>query len=145
MQTLLNRMDRASAFAGLEARVPFADFRIAEYLWNVPWEFKCRDGVVKGLLRDAFADLLPPELLSRKKSPYPKTYNPNYTRILSERLRAIMHDSTSPLRPLLNRRKVLEFIDSPMVLSRPWFGQLMAAPQMTAYLIQVDYWLRKYA
>ena len=32
----------------------------------------------KSLLRHAFKDILPPELLYRKKSPYPKTYNPNY-------------------------------------------------------------------
>ncbi|MDE6181732.1 MAG: asparagine synthase (glutamine-hydrolyzing), partial [Eubacteriales bacterium] len=78
MQTLLDRMDRTSMYSGLEARVPFADHRIIEYLWNVPWNMKYQNGVEKALLRDAMKEYLPTELLNRKKSPYPKTYNPNY-------------------------------------------------------------------
>jgi asparagine synthase (glutamine-hydrolysing) len=146
MQTLLTRAARAGEASGLELLAPFADYRVAEYLWNVPWEMKCRGGVSKSLLREAFADLLPPELLARKKSPFPKTYNPNYTRLLRERMREILHDTSSPIRGLIDREKTLAFIDSPksQQSDNPWFGQLMAAPQMLAYLIQVDYWLRKY-
>lgn len=144
MQTLLTRMDRASMYSGLEARVPFADHRIIEYLWNVPWDMKCHDGVVKGLLRDAFRDLLPPELLNRKKSPYPKTYNPNYTRILSEQLLEIINDASSPLVPFIDAERMRKFIRSPQELGKPWFGQLMAGPQMMAYLIQVNDWMKKY-
>jgi len=132
-------------YSGLEARVPFADPRIVEYVWNVPWEMKCSNGVVKGLLRDAFKGLLPDELLLRKKSPYPKTYNPNYTRILSERLTAIINDSSSPLIKyrLIDAEKIRGFVKEPQNLGKPWFGQLMAGPQMMAYLIQTDYWLKK--
>ena len=53
MRTLLERMDRAADFSGLKARVPFADHRIIEYLWNVPWELKAKDHTAKGLLRHA--------------------------------------------------------------------------------------------
>ena len=144
MQTLLTRMDRASMYSGLEARVPFADHRIIEYIWNVPWDMKCKDGVVKSLLREAFQGLLPPELLNRKKSPYPKTYNPNYTRILKERLLTITNDTSSPILPLIDIEKVRKFAESSQELGKPWFGQLMAGPQLMAYLIQVDYWMRKY-
>jgi len=144
MQTLLTRMDRASMYSGLEARVPFADPRIVEYVWNIPWEMKCRDGVVKGLLRDAFRGLLPPELLLRKKSPYPKTYNPNYTRLLNTRLTEIIGDYSSPILKLADAKKIREFLKQPPEFGKPWFGQLMAGPQMTAYLIQTDYWLGKY-
>ena len=83
MQTLLDRMDRTSMAWGLEARVPFADHRIVEYLYNVPWEMKYQNGVEKALLRDACRDLLPPELLRRKKSPYPKPYSPVYEQLLT--------------------------------------------------------------
>lgn len=78
MVTLMDRMDRTSMHCGLEARVPFADHRIVEYLYNVPWELKCLNGVVKGLLRAAGEGILPDEVLYRRKSPYPKTYDPNY-------------------------------------------------------------------
>ena len=45
MQTLLDRMDRVAALAGMEAICPFADIRLAEYLYNVPWEMKAKDAV----------------------------------------------------------------------------------------------------
>jgi Asparagine synthase (glutamine-hydrolyzing) len=137
-------MDRASMHSGLEARVPFADHRIIEYMFNVPWEFKYRDGVEKHLLRTATADLLPRELLFRKKSPYPKTYNPNYERILRQRLRAVIADPAAPLNGFVDAEKVRQFLDQPAEYGKPWFGQLMAAPQLAAYMLQVNDWLSEY-
>jgi asparagine synthase (glutamine-hydrolysing) len=62
MQTLLDRKDRMSMYNGLEVRVPFCDYRIAEYLYSVPWKFKDWRGREKGLLREAMKDFLPPSL-----------------------------------------------------------------------------------
>jgi len=144
MQTLLDRMDRTSMHAGLEARVPFADHRIVEYLWNVPWEMKCKDGVVKGLLRAAAKGILPGEILYRKKNPYPKTYDPAYENLLHTAIIEVLSDTRSPLRELVSLDKTLEFIQHPSDYSRPFYGQLMAGPQLLAYLLQVNYWLAKY-
>lgn len=141
MQTLLDRMDRTSMYSGLEARVPFADHRIIEYVFNVPWEMKYQNGMEKALLRDATRDLLPPELFTRKKSPYPKTYHPGYERLLSKKLGEILNDPDAPIQPLLDRQKTLRFLQSPKEYGRPWFGQLMAGPQLSAYFIQLNYWM----
>lgn len=144
MATLLDRMDRTSMHSGLEARVPFADYRIVEYLWNVPWEMKSRGGIAKALLRHASEGVLPEEILWRRKSPYPKTYDPAYEKMLGEKLKEILSDAQAPVRQLLDTRKVLAFLDSPSDYGRPWYGQLMAGPQMIAYMLQVNYWLEKY-
>lgn len=144
MTTLLDRMDRMSMYSGLEARVPFADHRIIEYLWNVPWAMKFSGGVSKRLLRDAFADLLPEALLTRKKSPYPKTYNPHYQQLLAHMLQEILRSPDAPVRSLLDADKTAQFLKAPAQYGEPWFGQLMAAPQLMAYVIQVNYWLKKY-
>ena len=144
MVTLLDRMDRCSMFSGLEARVPFADHRIVEYIWNVPWDMKCPGGVVKGLLRDASKGLLPDEILWRKKSPYPKTYHPEYEKLLGNRLLDILSDPNAPIHPLIDVKKVKNFISSPSDYGKPWYGQLMAGPQLIAYMLQVNYWLKKY-
>ena len=106
MQTLLNRMDRTSMYSGLEARVPFADHRIMEYVWNVPWDMKTRDGLVKNLLRQSGKGLLPDEILFRKKSPYPKTYDTAYEKLLVDRVREMMDDSHSPVMDFLDRKKL---------------------------------------
>ncbi len=141
MQTLLDRKDRMSMYHGLEVRVPFCDYRIAEYLYGVPWEFKDWQGREKGLLRQAVADLLPEEVLYRKKSPYPKTFDPRYEEIMAERLKALFREDT-PLWNLISRdqlRLVLEQ-ESPW----PWYGQLMRRPQTMAYFLQMDFWLKHY-
>ena len=144
MVTLLDRMDRTSMYSGLEARVPLADHRIVEYIFNVPWKMKCPDGIVKGLLRQAGSDKLPEDVLWRRKSPYPKTYDPAYEHLLGERLKEVLSDPGAPVRALLDTRKVNSFLNSPSDYGRPWYGQLMAGPQMLAYMLQVNYWLEKY-
>lgn len=144
MQTLLDRMDRASMSCGLEARVPFADHRLVEYLYNVPWRMKYRDGLEKALLRDACRGLLPPQLLYRKKSPYPKPYAPQYEALLYQRFREILEDPAAPVRRFLDRGKAERFLAAPKDYGRPWFGQLMAGPQLVAYWIQLNAWMLRY-
>ena len=168
MVTLLDRMDRTSMYSGLEARVPFADYRIVEYVWNVPWEMKCPvmpvvDGipvgrkasgskiegasyepVVKGLLRAAGEDYLPKEVLYRRKSPYPKTYDPGYEKLLASRLEEVLNDASSPILPLVDKKKVLTFLSSVKDYGKPWYGQLMAGPQLIAYWLQINYWMKKW-
>lgn len=144
MQTLLNRMDRTSMNSGLEARVPFADRKLVDYIFNVPWEMKARDGVVKNVLRQSARGLLPDEILFRRKSPYPKTYNPYYEQLLSGKLRTVLADGTSPLYELLDMKHLNRFLSNPKDYGKPWYGQLMSGPQMIAYLLQIDYFLKTY-
>ena len=144
MQTLLDRMDRTSMYSGLEARVPFADIRIINYMYNVPWSMKCRNQVEKSLLREAAEGLLPNEVLYRKKSPYPKTYDPAYEKKLADALTEVIEDPSSPVLQLVDKKKVYEFIHQKKDYGRPWYGQLMAGPQMLAYLLQINYWMKKY-
>lgn len=144
MVTLLDRMDRCSMYSGLEARVPFADHRIIEYIWNVPWEMKSPNGIVKGLLREAGRGLLPNEILFRRKSPYPKTYHPEYEKLLGKRLLDVLTETDAPIKPLIDEKKLRVFLSSPSDYGKPWYGQLMAGPQLIAYLLQINYWMAKY-
>lgn len=68
MTNLLDRKDRMSMGASLEVRVPFADHRLVEYVWNIPWEYKMHDQREKGILRKALEGILPDEILYRKKA-----------------------------------------------------------------------------
>ena len=146
MPVLLDRKDRMSMASGLEVRVPFCDHRLVEYVWNIPWEMKFYNQTEKAVLRHALRGLLPQEVLWRRKSPYPKTHDPaSYTAIVRERLRDILGDPCSPLRPLLNLSAVRALAAGEAIAGNvPWFGQLMTGPQLMAYLIQVDAWLRTY-
>lgn len=145
MPTLLDRKDRMSMACGLELRVPFCDHRLVEYMWNVPWEMKYYRSREKGLLRHALTGLLPDEILWRKKSPYPKTHNPSYLDAMRMLMLDILDDPASPLLPFLNINYVRELaLSIKKDTNIPWFGQLMNAPQILAYLVQIDFWLREY-
>ena len=145
MQTLLDRSDRMSMANGFEIRVPFCDYRLAEYMYNVPWEMKALNGREKGLLRHVMKGILPDEIIERKKSPYPKTHNPTYLNAVKNMLSDIMSNKNAPINNLLNKDYILEIIETNgNAFSRPWFGQLMTGPQLMAYLCQVNMWLEKY-
>ena len=142
MQTLLDRKDRMSMYHSLEVRVPFCDYRIAEYLYAVPWRYKDHGGVEKGLLRTAVKGLVPDEILWRKKSPYPKTFDPRYRELIAYRLRLLLEDAHAPVWYLVDRNQARELLISEHLW--PWYGQLMKGPQTMAYLLQIDFWLRHY-
>jgi asparagine synthase (glutamine-hydrolysing) len=144
MSTLLDRKDRMSMASGLEVRVPYCDHRIVEYVWNIPWSMKMLDGREKGILRRALEGFLPEDILYRKKSPYPKTHNPAYETIVKQRVLEIINDNSSPLLPFVDCDAIYSLAEQDSDYGKPWFGQLMATPQMFAYLIQVDTWLRDY-
>lgn len=140
MANLLERKDRMSMHAAVEVRVPFADHRILEYVFNVPWGIKFENGVEKALLRRAMTGYLPDRVLWRKKSPYPKTHNKAYEALvrgmLGERLQ---HGGF--LSQALDQKRLAELLDGDNVT---WFGQLMSRPQLIAWLCQLDFFFERY-
>lgn len=141
MQTLLDRKDRMSMYHGLEVRVPFCDYRIAEYLYTVPWKYKDYMGREKGLLRYAVQDLLPQKIVYRKKSPYPKTFDPHYDELMTKRLNAII-ESDSPIFHIISPLALKSLLSAQT--QWPWYGQLMRHAQTCAFFIQMDFWLKAY-
>ena len=142
MQTLLDRKDRMSMYNALEVRVPFCDYRIAEYLYSVPWEYKDYKSYEKGLLREAMRDILPDEVLWRKKSPYPKTHNPEYLKLVSNMLSEIIKNPSSKIFEFIKKEELQKLLNTER--NEPWYGQLMTTPQTIAYFVQINYWLEKY-
>lgn len=144
MQCLLERKDRCSMWSGLEVRVPFCDARLVDYAYNMPWELKAYSGREKGIIRKAFEDILPKEIVYRKKSPYPKTHHPVYMKLCADKVREILADRSRKINSLISAEGVEEIIERPDSLRSPWYGQLMKAPQILAYLIELDDWLENY-
>lgn len=145
MQTLLDRKDRCSMAHGLEVRVPFCDHRIAQYAYNIPWEMRSLNGREKGLVRKISEKYLPKDVAWRKKSPYPKTHNPTYMKLVSEHFTRLMSDKDCRLTSLIEKSKIDDLIATEgRCFSGNWYGQLMTTPQVFAYLIQLEMWLRVY-
>lgn len=145
MTNLLDRKDRMSMYSGLEVRVPFCDHHLVQYVWNIPWSIKSRDGVRKQILREAARGLLPEDVRNRPKSPYPKTHNPLFESLVRDRLRAVLANPNAPIHDLVDRRALEEgLLTGAGDYGRPWFGQLMAGPQMLAWLIQLNAWMERF-
>ena len=142
MQTLLDRKDRMSMWNALEVRVPFCDYRIAQYLYNIPWEFKEYQGYEKGLLREAMKEYLPDEILWRKKSPYPKTHHPNYLMTVIKLLEDRISDPNAPILKIIQKEALQRLMYGEENVQ--FYGQLMTKAQTIAYFIQLDYWLEHY-
>ena len=116
-------------------------FRI---VFNVPWSMKFTGGIEKGLFREAVRDLLPEKLNQRKKSPYPKTCSPLYTEIVRGLTMALLTDKEAPIFEWVDADRIRSIAESKLnPADTPWFGQLMAGPQMLAYLWQINHWMRE--
>ena len=141
MQNLLERKDRMSMYSSLEVRVPFADKKLVQFVFDVPWEIKFENEVEKALLRNAAVGLLPDQILYRKKSPYPKTHNKQYYELVLDMLNQSLNDNQSFLNKVINKEVLSDMLKNE---NATWFGQLMALPQLIAWLIQMDVFFTAY-
>jgi asparagine synthase (glutamine-hydrolysing) len=142
LRSLLDHSDRLSMAVGLVVRAPFSDYRLVEYLFNVPWSMKSHDGREKSLLRAVAADLLPAAVLDRPKSPYPVTQDAEYARALLAEYAALLGDRNAPIVPFLDldaSRAVLEHPENLSGGGRGW-------PNRThvEMAIQLNSWIRNY-
>jgi asparagine synthase (glutamine-hydrolysing) len=139
LPALLARKDRMSMAAGLEVRVPYADHRLVEYAWNVPWAMRTAGGVAKGLLRRAAAGLLPDAVASRPKSHLPAGTHPVVEAAVRRRLGDLLADPAAPLHQLVDGDAVRAALDgAARPAPGPWAGWWMSR------LVSIDMWLRMY-
>lgn len=139
---LIDRKDRMSMASGLQARMPFSDHRLHEYLWNVPWEMKCYRDREKGILRKALEGILPDDVLWRKKSGYPSMHDPAFTSAIHEKLAKRLDDPKAPLVPLIDVAKVRQRLER--MKRAPSAGGIGGESHLFAYLLQIDEWLTRY-
>ncbi|WP_085524230.1 asparagine synthase (glutamine-hydrolyzing) [Tuberibacillus sp. Marseille-P3662] len=135
---MLDRKDRMSMANGFEVRVPFCDYRLVEYLWNVPWEVKSMDHMEKGLLRRSLTGLMNEEVRTRKKSAYPFNQSPEYLNGVKTWLLTILDDHQSPIKTLIDEATVRSLLQDNAEID----GQTQA--RLCDYLIQVNEWMRHY-
>ncbi len=68
---VLERGDRMSMAASIELRAPFMDTELAAFSATLPDHWRIKGRVTKRVLREAMADRLPSEVLTRKKMGFP--------------------------------------------------------------------------
>ena len=136
---LLDRKDRLSMAASLEVRVPFTDHELVEYVYNVPWAIKGKDGEEKWLLKQACADIVPPAVLQRRKSPYPTSANLAYERFLRARAQQLLGEASSPAFQVIDRARLTAELRKP----EGYFNSQLRRNNLETALA-LDAWLREY-
>ena len=136
---LLDRKDLMSMVTGFEVRVPFCDYRLVQYVWNIPWAMKITGNIEKGILRQALAGILPDDARNRRKSAYPSSQNPTYLNAVRDWALHIIHDSNAPIRALLNTQALQAIADDKMSGLQ---GE--GAAFLFERVIQTNEWLKDY-
>lgn len=137
LPTLLERKDRLSMSAGLKVRAPFCDHRLMEFAFSTPWHLKNHKGVEKALLKSMSVDLIPHEIISRSKAPYPSTHDRKYAMAVCKQLDRALRQKNCRLGEVFNL-PVLE-----QVLQEPASGSFIANVA-TELALNFDTWFHLY-
>jgi asparagine synthase (glutamine-hydrolysing) len=108
---LLELHDRTSLAFGVEARLPFLDHRLVELLSPMPSTLKVRDGRTKYLFKQVVKDLLPAEILARRKTPMPIPRDPDTLRHQTRLTRELVCVPDARTRAYFDRSRVLDFLE----------------------------------
>lgn len=133
---LLVKMDRMTMANALEARSPFLDTTLIEFVASLPPHLKLKGWTLKYILKEAFRDLLPTAILRRRKHGFGVPLGAWFSRDL----RAYVHDallaSDARVREILNHECVREIYDQHLSGKRDFGQQLWA-------LLTLEVWLRR--
>jgi len=111
LQALLRIVDRNSMAHSVEARVPFLDYRLIEYIFSLPHHHKIKRGVTKYILRKSMEDKLPETILKRKKIGF-VTDEKNWFRQKKGTLKEIIYSKKYRLKDILINNNIESIVDS---------------------------------
>ena len=126
---LLNRVDTATMAASVEARVPFVDHRVVEFAFTIPVEYKLKwikekpktlmsdeisenYDIPKYILKKSFEDLLPKEVLYRKKMGFPVPLHKWFGRKFNSYATSILLNKKAKKRNIYNIENIKKWLNS---------------------------------
>jgi asparagine synthase (glutamine-hydrolysing) len=122
--TLLRDTDSVSMARSLEVRVPMLDTPLVEFICALPDEARREKGRQKALLVDALGDLLPAEIVGRKKRTFTLPWEQWLRGQLRPKLEASFSEMAEPLREVVKsngvRAVMQSFLAGKTTWSRPW-------------------------
>jgi len=107
---LLMKQDQMSMAASIESRVPFLDHHLVEFAAGLPTRMKLRGLTTKWILREAVREVLPPEILTRKKMGFPVPFGVWMRGPWKDTARDVLLDARSRQRGIINPKAVEQLI-----------------------------------
>ncbi|MBN1901099.1 asparagine synthase (glutamine-hydrolyzing) [Candidatus Sumerlaeota bacterium] len=108
---LLPKVDRTTMANSLEGRAPFLDYKVMEYAARLPLEIKFGDGILKYHLKKVIKDLLPHDLLWRKKQGFGVPVGHWFKRDLYEFTRDIILSQKASERDIFDMKYVAKILE----------------------------------
>jgi len=108
---LLTKIDRTSMMHSLEIRSPFLDTELAEFVYNIPTEYKMDKRGGKIILKDILADSMPREFVYRPKQGFGA---PVVEWLKTDKTKKLVYEifgGTASLYDFLRKEEVIKLID----------------------------------
>ncbi len=128
------KVDRAAMAVGLECRSPFLDTALMEFVAGLPGSLKVRGKVTKWVLKRAFADLLPTEIVHRRKMGFGIPIGAWFRGSLQRQLEERLLSSPSPILRAVDRQALERVLASHQVGDRDRGLLLWGLLQLTMFL-----------
>jgi len=134
---MLTKVDRMSMLHSLEVRVPFLDHALVEYAFSLPGEVKLRGKTTKWILKEAFKDILPMEILNRRKHGFDVPVGEWFKNELRDLIEDACSETVANRRGLFDPRQVRRVIMDHQDGKRDYNNQLWI-------LLSLELWQRQY-
>jgi len=115
-EDLLVKMDIATMASSLEARVPFLDHHLMEFIATIPPRLKLKGTVTKYILKEAFSDFLPQPILARKKMGFGVPVSRWFRNELKDYIYGILLDSRTLNRGYFRREGIERLLNDHIAL-----------------------------
>lgn len=108
---MLYKVDRTSMLNGLEVRVPFLDHELVDFVFSLPSEWKLRNGNRKSLLKDAYKDSIPKQIIQGKKKGFEVPIGDWFKGPLKGKIDELLSKKAIDEQGILNYQMVKNIID----------------------------------
>ena len=134
---LMVKVDVAAMANSLEVRSPLLDHHLVEFALTLPAKFKRSAGQGKAIMRKAFANLLPPEILNKPKTGFGIPLQKWLQVDLAAMMKGLLLDGRASRRGLLEQRFVQQMVQSHLAGNRDWSTRLWA-------IMVLELWFREF-
>lgn len=131
----LVKPDRMAMANSLEVRSPFLDYRLAEFAFTIPGQFKLREGQTKAILKDAVEPMLGQELTHRTKQMFTVPVGEWFRQKLAGYCREMLLDGRLGARGLVEEAAISDMLSAHIAGTANYTRQLRA-------LISLEIWFR---
>lgn len=108
---LVHHQDRNAMAHSIESRAPFLDYRLVEFVFNLPGDYKVNLGITKYIMREGLRDVLPPSVKNRMDKLGFATPEDVWIRQNKEQFRQLLEDACSVLSVLLSKELIIKEFD----------------------------------